>query len=56
MSTTFFDIILQNIILYPLIRYHDVSHTLNSIEYAILLLYFVEITIVCAVIEVCTVI
>ena len=46
MSTTFFDIILQNIILYPLITYHDVSHTLNSIEYAILLLYFVEITIV----------
>lgn len=50
MSTTFFDIILQNIILSTLLTYHDVSHTLNSIEYAILLLYFVEITIVCTVI------
>lgn len=29
-----------------LITYHDVSHTLNSIEYVILLLYFVAITIV----------
>lgn len=46
MSTAFFDIILQNIILYPHITYHDVSHTLNSIEYVILLLYFVAITIV----------
>lgn len=34
MSTTFFDIILQNIILSTLLTYHDVSHTLNSIEYA----------------------
>lgn len=50
MPTTFFDIILQNIILSLFLTYHDVHHTLNSIEYAILLLYFVEITIVCTVI------
>ena len=34
MSTTFFDIILQNIILSTLLTYHDVHHTINSIEYA----------------------
>lgn len=34
MSTAFFDIILQNIILSLFLTYHDVHHTLNSIEYA----------------------
>ncbi len=34
MSTTLFDIILQNIILSTLLTYHDVHHTINSIEYA----------------------